>query len=297
MGQDNTSTVRINNNLSNPTLSQENLHHASILINRLWAEEVVNPCLSIKSAKDLNIFFLRLENEVNPKGVEIQRLNGATTALILKVRDLNHNNQIIIKLPFLHKNSDPQILKLLAGVENEKRNLATIKQLSAKQVIHPEYWQQEALSGEHSINSEYTENDGTLATVLLGIDSLSISTINPITSLKTTPVEKLINHLTTFIETNKLPIFADEDIYKIFHDVMSIAGAGVQLTDAGGLQNTLVKQDGLKYKPTIIDFDPHLKNSGDLYQLIFSDNYKEKLLEMQVSNLSGNKVFNLVSRV
>jgi hypothetical protein len=61
-------------------------------------------------------------------------------------------------------------------------------------------------------------------------------------------------------------------------------------------QNTLVKQDGLKYKPTIIDFDPHLKNSGDLYQLIFSDNYKEKLLEMQVSNLSGNKVFNLVSK-
>jgi hypothetical protein len=285
--------VQINNNLSNPTLNQENLHHASILINRLWAEEFVNPCLSIKSAKDLNTFFLRLENEVKPKGVEIQRLNGATTALILKVRDLNHNNQIIIKLPFLHKNSNPQTLKLLAGVENERRNLVTIKQLSTKRIIHPEYWQQEALSGEHSINSEYTENDGTLAQVLFGVNSLGISTINPITSLKTTPVEKLINHLTTFLTTNRLPIFADEDIYKIFHDVMSIAGAGVQLTDAGGLQNTLVKQDGRKYKPTIIDFDPHLKIFSDLYQLIFSDNYKEKALEMQVP---GNKVLDLVSK-
>jgi hypothetical protein len=76
---------------------------------------------------------------------------------------------------------------------------------------------------------------------------------------------------------------------------MPIAGAGIQLIDAGGLQNTLVRKDGDKYQPTIIDLDPFFKNPGDLYQLMFSDNYQQKLAELQNSQGAGREIIKLVS--
>jgi hypothetical protein len=290
--------MQINSNLASHSSNKSKLHQASNMINRLWEEEVVKPGISIKSPKDLESFLARLENDNQGQGIEIQRLGGATTALILKVKDLKYLHQVIIKLPFLHRNSDPSLWTYVAGIDNEKRNLKIISELSAQRKIHRQYWQQvsnQAPSGEHSVNSQYIENSGSLAKLVFGVDSLASSNINPIQSLQTTPVSTLTEHLETFLKSNKLPIFTDHDVYHIFHDVMPIAGAGIQLIDAGGLQNTLVRKDGDKYQPTIIDLDPFFKNPGDLYQLMFSDNYQQKLAELQNSQGAGREIIKLVS--
>ena len=153
--------------------------------------------------------------------------------------------------------------------------------MSRTKLIHPEYWQQAsslAPSQEHTVNSDYIEHDSNLVKLLFGVDSLTVSMINQISSLKTTPNDELANHLETFLQQNKLPIFTDLDVYNIFHDVIRLSAKGVQLVDAGGLQNTLVKKQGEKYKPIIIDLDPHLKSLANNYQLLFSDNYQERIL-------------------
>jgi hypothetical protein len=290
--------MQISSNRDNHSSNKSTLHQASDEINRLWGEEVVKPGISIKSPKDLKNFLARLENDNHGQEIEIQRLGGATTALILKVKDLKYLHQVIVKLPFLHRNSDPSFWTYVAGIDNEKRNLEIISKLSSQQKIHRQYWQQlsnQAPSGEHSINSQYINNSGNLAQLMFGVDSLTSSKINPIQSLQTTPVSTLAEHLETFLKSNELPIFTDHDVYNIFHDVMPIAGAGIQLIDAGGLQNTLVRKDGDKYQPTIIDLDPFFKHPGDLYQLMFSDKYQQKLAELQNSQEIDSEVIKLVS--
>lgn len=259
------------------------LQRAALKINKIWEEEIVNPQITLKSNSDLERFLLRLKNEVSINNIKVDRLRGATTALILKVHDIFSDQRLIIKLPFVHKNYPETTLKYLAGIDVEKRNLDEIRKLSQTELIHSGYWQQAsnaAPSLEHTINSDYIEHDSNLVRLLFGADSLSVSMINPIKSVKTIPINELADHLESFLRENRLPIFADLDVYNIFQDVIKLAARGVQLVDAGGLQNTLVKKNDEKYKPIIIDLDPHLKSSANLYQLLFSDNYKEQISQM-----------------
>jgi hypothetical protein len=57
-------------------------------INQIWQEEIVDPKISLKSNLQLEAFFKRIKNEINTDTVKVDRLDGATTALILKVHDL-----------------------------------------------------------------------------------------------------------------------------------------------------------------------------------------------------------------